>query len=48
MDSHRSQKAAANTMGLALQQVERESGCQGIVVLSFPDPLVGGNVKVIR
>ena len=44
----RAQKAAINTMGKALEQVEREAGLQGLVVLSGPDLEFGGNIRVIR
>lgn len=45
---HRAQKAAVNTMGLALAQVEREANMIGVVVLACADPELGGTIKVAR
>lgn len=44
----RAQRAAINTLGKALGQVEREAGMIGVVVLAGPDPEHGGSIRVIR
>ena len=46
--TYRAQKAAINSMVLALGQVEREAKMIGIVVLGYADPELGGSIKIAR
>lgn len=47
-NTSRAQKAAFNTMGMALAQVEREAGLLGVVILVGADPELGGSLRVAR